>query len=193
MLNAIFRSLFSGRADPASAAASAIYEQIVAQARQPAFYAEHGVPDTPTGRFEMIVAHAALVFRRLRGDEAQSRVAQAVFDLFFADMDRSLRELGVGDLSVPKKIKGMGQVFYGRALAYAEALDAQDAGALGAALAGNLLAGSRDERRERDAAAIARYMLCADAALAAAATDDIYGGTLPWPSADDFGDGDHDR
>src|ERR1700761_506939 len=90
-----------------------VYSAIVAQSRQPRFYAEWGVPDTVTGRFDMISLHLALVLRRL-GTERDAKVfSQALFDLFFKDMDRSLREMGAGDLAVPKKIRKMGEIFYG--------------------------------------------------------------------------------
>ena len=91
----------------------ALYAAIVAQSRQPRFYAEWGVPDTVTGRFDMISLHLALVLRRLRAEKDAKVFSQALFDLFFKDMDRSLREMGAGDLAVPKKIRRMGEIFYG--------------------------------------------------------------------------------
>ena len=89
-------------------AAHALYGAIVAAAREPAFYDRLGVPDTMDGRFGMIGLHAALVMRRLRtaGPEGQP-LAQALFDLMFADLDRNLREAGVGDLSVGRHVKGL--------------------------------------------------------------------------------------
>ncbi len=105
----------------------AIYAAIVAQSRQPRFYADWGVPDTVTGRFDMICLHMALLFARLRreGKEVE-KFAQAVFDLFFKDMDRSLRELGVTDLGVPKRIQKMGNIFYGLMTNLNEAMDRGD-------------------------------------------------------------------
>jgi len=91
----------------------ALYAAIVAQSRQPRFYAEWGVPDTVTGRFDMISLHLALVLRRLRAEKDAKAFSQTLFDLFFKDMDRSLREMGAGDLAVPKKIRKMGEIFYG--------------------------------------------------------------------------------
>src|SRR6185436_17545073 len=91
-----------------------VYRAIVAQSRQPVFYAQWGVPDTVTGRFDMLSLHIGLEFRRLGGGgKPASDFAQALFDLFFKDMDRQLREMGAGDLSVPKKIHNMGNLFYG--------------------------------------------------------------------------------
>jgi cytochrome b pre-mRNA-processing protein 3 len=111
------------------------YEAIVAAARHPVFYADWEVPDTLDGRFDMISLHAFLVLDRLKGAEPQFR--QALVDEMFADMDRSLREMGVGDLSVGKKVRKMAEVFYGRVSAYDQAL-AGPPGALEAALARNV-------------------------------------------------------
>src|SRR5262249_18838863 len=115
------------RRDPQAATIAALYGAIVAQARNPAFYLEYGVPDTPEGRFDMIVLHLALVCRRLgraQGpDQAPARsVSQAVFDMFCRDMDHNLREMGVSDIGVPKKMRKLGEAFYGRLDAYDRAL-----------------------------------------------------------------------
>ncbi len=104
-----------------------LYGAVVAQARQKPFYTDFGVPDTVDGRFETIILHAFLVFRRLEEfGEAGHQLAQNTFDVMFCDMDQSLREMGVGDLSVPKKIKTMAKAFYGRVAVYSEALDNDD-------------------------------------------------------------------
>lgn len=101
-----------------------LHDAVVAQARQPALYRAHGVPDTLDGRFEMVVLHALLVMRRLRRiGAAGERASQLLFDLMFADFDRALRELGVGDLGVGRRIRHMGRAFYGRAAALDRALD----------------------------------------------------------------------
>jgi cytochrome b pre-mRNA-processing protein 3 len=89
------------------------YRSIVAQSRQPRFYADWGVADTVTGRFDMVSLHLALYLRRLKNEPTARAFAQALVELFFKDMDRSVRELGVTDLGVPKKVKAMGNVFYG--------------------------------------------------------------------------------
>jgi cytochrome b pre-mRNA-processing protein 3 len=106
-----------GRA-PEKIAAHTAYIAIVAQAREPAFYAVHGVPDTLDGRFELIALHAFLVLHRLRSEASAQRFGQALFDVLFADMDRALREMGTGDLSVGKQVKRMATGFYGRVTAY---------------------------------------------------------------------------
>jgi cytochrome b pre-mRNA-processing protein 3 len=82
-----------------------IYLLIVAKARQPYFYAELGVPDTVDGRFDMITLHAILVIEFIaQKGKAGKALSQQLFDEMFADMDRSLREMGAGDLAAPKPI-----------------------------------------------------------------------------------------
>lgn len=155
--------LFRPRKDRARV--RAIYAAIVAQARQPAFYAELGVPDTLEGRYDMLMLHAFLYMHRLK-DEAEpvKDVAQDVFDFMFSDMDRSLREIGVGDLSVPKKIKKMAQAFYGRAAAYDAAL-AKAGPDLTEAVQRNVFGG--EAASASGAAAVADYMRQTVKALAA--------------------------
>jgi len=116
-----------------------LYEIVVAQARQPLLFREFGVPDTLDGRFELVVLHALLAMRRLRAcGERGEAMSQKLFDIMFADFDRALRELGVGDLSVGRRIKKMAQAFYGRASALDEALDAEDPGTLDEVLRRNV-------------------------------------------------------
>ena len=106
----------------------AAYRRIVVQARQPAFYASLGVPDTVGGRFDMIVLHAFLLLERLRGerDDRTAQFAQDLLDEMFMDMDDNLREMGVSDVAVGKKVRKMAENFYGRVNAYREALDGGD-------------------------------------------------------------------
>ena len=138
------------------AAAGALYGAVVRQAREAAFYGEGGVPDTLDGRFELIALHAFLVLRRLKAEHGRTRVlAQAVFDEMFADMDRSLRELGAGDLGVGRRVKAMAAAFYGRVAAYERGL-AEGDGALEAALARNLFGTVAHERQK--VAAMRRYL-----------------------------------
>jgi cytochrome b pre-mRNA-processing protein 3 len=161
----------------------AIYAAIVAQARQPAFYAELGVPDTLEGRYDMLMLHAFLYMHRLK-DEAEPAkdVAQEVFDSMFSDMDRSLREMGVGDLSVPKKIKKMAQAFYGRATAYDAGL-AKAGPDLAAAVQRNVFGG--EASAASGAAAVADYMREAVRALAGQDTESltVRGPVFPAPIA----------
>ena len=102
-----------------------LYDRLVDLSRDVAFYTELGVPDTIDGRFDMLSIHVHATLRRLKGQGAEAdRGAQALFDRFMLDMDQSLREMGVGDLGVGKRIKKMGAAFYGRMDAYDRALDA---------------------------------------------------------------------
>src|SRR5262245_39508148 len=124
----------------------AVYGAIVAAARHPLLYAEWGVPDTLDGRYDMIVLHAVLVLDRLSDEgEAARNFAQGLTDEVFADMDRSLREMGVGDLSVGKKVRRMAEVFYGRARVYTGALRAENEGELAEALYRNVFAGAGEK------------------------------------------------
>jgi cytochrome b pre-mRNA-processing protein 3 len=116
----IFKRLFAHKKD----VAEALYRQIVASARQPGFYADWGVPDTLDGRFDMISLHVFLVLDRLKNQGAKTQaLRQQITDVLFQDMDRSLREMGVGDLSVGKKVRKMAEVYYGRITAYATAIE----------------------------------------------------------------------
>jgi len=96
-----------------------LYNQIVAQARIAEFYTIHGVADTVNGRFDLVALHAYIVMRRLKNiGEEGGQVSQDLFDIMFADMDKNMREMGVGDLSVGKKVKALAKSFYGRIKAY---------------------------------------------------------------------------
>ena len=126
--------------------ADALYRAVVAQARQPAFYRDWGVPDTPIGRFEMIAVHAFLLLHRLKADGATTiALAQEVFDIMFADMDQNLRETGIGDLRVGKRVKRLAQDFYGRVAAYEGGLASADPAVLADALRRNLYGGAAVE------------------------------------------------
>jgi cytochrome b pre-mRNA-processing protein 3 len=115
-----------------------LYGTIVAQARLPCFYTDYGVPDTVDGRFEMIVLHQALVTRRAAQDAATSALGPALFDRLCRDLDHNLREMGVGDLTVPKRMRAYGEAYFGRARAYDRALGAGDDKARAVALARNV-------------------------------------------------------
>jgi cytochrome b pre-mRNA-processing protein 3 len=143
----------------------AIYGMIVTQAREPSFYRELTVPDTVNGRFDLLVLHLWMVLRRLKLLEGGSRLCQALFDRFCDDMDANLREMGVGDLTVPKRMQAFGEAFYGRTAAYDLALS-EGTDPLAQALCRNILNGEPIENARR----LARY---AEAAMAGfAALDD---------------------
>lgn len=145
-----------------------LYSAIVAQARRPEFFTDSGVPDTLEGRFELIALHAWLVMKRLeQGGREAAPFNQALFDHMFADMDRALRELGVGDLGVGKQVKDMAQHFYGRAAAYGAGLAAgADPAVLEAALDRNLYGSTLPDRSQ--VIAMADYVRRQAANLAAA-------------------------
>ena len=153
----------------------AVYSAIVAQSRQPLFYSDWQVPDTVTGRFDMISLHMALLFRRLRAEAGANKdFSQAVFDLFFKDMDRSLREMGVGDLGVPKRIQKMGNVFFGLLAALSAAMDANDLDALEGVLSRNVFG----EEQGPHVRALADYLMRQDATVATQSAHAITGGTI---------------
>jgi cytochrome b pre-mRNA-processing protein 3 len=146
------------------AAARRLYERAVEQARRPAFYRDLGVPDSLDGRFDMIALHVFLLLHRLRGEGAGAkRFAQALFDTMFDDMDDSLREIGVGDLGVGKRVKAMAKALYGRIAAYEAGLAAADE-SLDAALARNLYRNVAPKPEE--VATLAAYLRREVAALA---------------------------
>lgn len=120
-----------------------LYTAAVAAARDPALYGADGAPDTIDGRFDLVSLHVSLLIHRLRrdSDPRGGPLAQAVFDAMFADMDKTLRELGVGDLSVGRKVRAMWEGFHGRAQSYETALEGGDRAALAAALARNVWRG----------------------------------------------------
>lgn len=109
---------FSKSRAPLQGTIEAIYGTIVTQAREPSFYRDLGVPDTVNGRFDLLVLHLWIILRRLRSVEGSKALAQGLFDRFCEDLDANLREMGVGDLAVPKRMQALGEAFYGRAAAY---------------------------------------------------------------------------
>jgi cytochrome b pre-mRNA-processing protein 3 len=145
-----------------------IYGMIVTQARDPAFYRDLGVPDTVNGRFDLLLLHLWMVLRRLRPIPGGADLAQALFDRFCEDMDANLREMGVGDLTVPKRMRALGEAFYGRTAAYDQAL-ADGEEPLAQAICKNILNGVEIDHARRLAAyagtAIAALARLDDAAL----------------------------
>jgi cytochrome b pre-mRNA-processing protein 3 len=169
----ILKRLFAAKTDPSRA----LYDGIVAAARQERFYADWGVPDTVDGRFDMIALHLYLVLDRLKGrDGAAGSLGQALTDAFFLDMDRSLREMGVGDLAVGKKVRKMAEAFYGRVTAYDAAVKAGEA-ALQAALARNVYAGADASQAPK----LAAWAAAVRASLAGQSDTDLAAGTVRFP------------
>lgn len=154
--------LLKKRATPAPSAAETIHGAMVAAARRPALYEALGVPDTLPGRFEVLVLHAALYFRRLRGAGPQAEtVGQEVVDLLFRALDAQLREIGIGDMTVPKKMKAMASSFFDGAGLYDVALSHDDREAMSAALARIVYRAEPDHRSR----ALSDYVFAAAHAL----------------------------
>jgi cytochrome b pre-mRNA-processing protein 3 len=147
---------------PSRGTIEAIYGMIVTQAREPLFYRDLAVPDTVNGRFDLLVLHVWMVLRRLQAIEGGAGLCQQLFDRFCEDMDGNLREMGVGDLTVPKRMQAFGEAFYGRIAAYDLALGAGEE-PLAQALCRNILNGADIEQARR----LAVYAGVVIAALAA--------------------------
>jgi cytochrome b pre-mRNA-processing protein 3 len=160
-----------------------LYGAIVAQARLPAFYVSLGVPDTVEGRFDLLVLHVYLLFRRLaQGDAGARATGQRVFDTFVADMDGSLREMGTGDLAVPRRMRAMGEAFYGRAEAYDAALATGGEDAIAAALSRNVYGDGGNAEAARK---LARYVRRAASELASQDVAGIINGVIHFPQPEE--------
>jgi cytochrome b pre-mRNA-processing protein 3 len=175
------RALFAYLSRPQERARRAAehYAALVGQARRVEFYESLGVPDTLDGRFDLIVLHARLYLKRLRTAGAQGRdLAQVIFDHMFSNLDQSLRELGVGDVVIPKRIRSMVSAFYGRAAAYDKALAEPDDTALAEALVRNIYAGAAPPA---DAVArLSSYLRDTAKALLTAPDETVLAGQFHW-------------
>jgi cytochrome b pre-mRNA-processing protein 3 len=159
-----------------------IYGMIVTQAREPLFYQDLGVPDTVNGRFDLLVLHLWMVLRRFKPVEGAPGLSQALFDRFCNDMDANLREMGVGDLIVPKRMQAFGEAFYGRVAAYDLALS-QGEEPLAQALCKNILNG-------QDLVKARRLAIYAESAIAGLAGFDdamLLGATWKFPLPSEAG------
>ncbi len=176
----MFQRLFGRERSANRAITEALYASIVAAARQEWFYSDWQVPDTPLGRFEMLSLHMFLFQHRMRGETGASReLSQILIEEFFTDVDHSLRELGIGDLGIPKRMKKLARMFYGRTAAYADALERDDRAALAEALARNIRPEAKDWTQ---ATQLAGYVADVDQALARQASDAIRSGTILFPA-----------
>lgn len=187
------RNFFSRRKNNA-AVVDALYGRIVSQARRPAYYGAYGAADSVLGRFEVLALQMFLVLRRMRsGGAGLAAMAQDLTDRFFQDLDHSIRELGVGDRGVPRRMKTLAAMFYGRTRAYGEALDAQAPAALAealrrnyysqggdssraAALSGHVIACARRLDRQQDGALLHADLHFADPAAGAAEPPELQPG-----------------
>jgi len=186
----MFGRLF--RTDPMKEPARAAYEAILTASRRPFLYEEFGAPDTVDGRFDLLVMHAVIFFRHVRhAGEAGVRMNQLVFDRLFDEKDVALREMGASDPGVGKKIKQMGQAFYGRAKAYEAALNDRNEDTVCNVIRKNLFAfdgafgdespdaSSGDDASGAASRRLAGYMLDADACMAGQDAVALIGGQTP--------------
>lgn len=170
--------LFSPRRRVERRVAERLYHACLGAARNPALYLAHGVPDTLQGRFEMVALHLFPVLHRLMhepGDDPE--LARLLSESFVTDMDGAFREMGVGDVTVPKRMTTLYRSFGGRVSAYKAALDTGDQ-ALVAAIARNIFPDSPQDRR---ADALAVYLRAAVQALRDADLDRLRRGEVPFP------------
>ena len=165
---------------PARAVGEALYAATVAQARSPALYTTLAAPDTPNGRFEVYTLHVLLVLERLRAIGAPAAAtSQAYFDAYIGGLDNGLRELAVGDLSVGKTMRRLGEAFYGRGKALDGAIAAlPDRAPLDALLGRTVFGGAA----AANAARLGDYLLRAREALAAAPAASLLAGEISWPA-----------
>lgn len=154
-----------------------LHEALVAASRQPVFYTAGQVPDTIDGRFELLVLHSFLLLRRLRG--VDDDLAQQLFDRLFAQFDLNLRELGVGDMGVGKRIKFMAQSFFGHLQAYEKAM--ADETELHAALSRNLFGTLPEAPPQSITAPFVKWLHLASASLTEQADDEILAGRVSFP------------
>jgi cytochrome b pre-mRNA-processing protein 3 len=184
----MFKRLLSRRDTRLETASQRLYAEIVAQTRRPEFYTSLEVEDTLDGRFDILVLHAVLLFRRLKAEGEEARaLSQAVFDTMFVDLDQNVRELGASDVTVGRKVKTMASAFYGRAAAYDRALDrfAADPGELEDVLRRNVYAGTA--AGNAPVRALAAYMQASAGLLAGTPVGALLAGDLRYaiPSAPD--------
>ncbi len=152
-----------------------LYGEIMAAARDPSLYADYAMADTVEGRFEALTLLATLVLRQLNAMAAPAPdMAQDLADVVFSHLDATLRERGVGDVTVPKRMKTFAEAFLGRAAAYDQALRAGGS-ALAETLARNVYAGPCDPSR------LARYVEATSAALAKTPFETFVNGPVPFP------------
>ncbi len=154
------------RKDPREDVVLALYTRVADASRAPWLYRDAGVPDTVEGRLDALTVHVMLVLRHLKTlPDPAPDVAQDLVDTLFLHIDHGLRELGVGDVVVPKRMKKIAQNFYGRVGVYTAPLAAADTDELAGALARNIPGA--------DSARLAAWLIAAERRLAGFALDDV--------------------
>jgi cytochrome b pre-mRNA-processing protein 3 len=167
MMFQVFKTRSDGRRK-----ARELYGAVVAQARHVEFYRDMGVPDTPEGRYEMIALHLVLVLDRLGGaDTACEALRQETLETFITDMDDAMREMGVGDQVVPRRVKKAAAGVYARGVAYREAVRSDDPALLDTALVTYVYATAGGA--DAPTAALGSYVRRYVAHLAAQSRDEI--------------------
>ena len=178
MLNSLLRKRPKSGGPGGQKVGEGLYAAVAAQARQPAFYTALGVEDRIDARFELYTLHVLLLILRLRDEPGETGVAtaQSLFDVYVSALDNVLRELGVGDISMARKMRTLGEALYGRMTAYEPPVRADDAATLAVHLARNVYASDDPMRAE----ALTRYALAARIGLAAQPFEQVT--TSPqWP------------
>ncbi|MEM8784646.1 MAG: ubiquinol-cytochrome C chaperone family protein [Pseudomonadota bacterium] len=137
-LDTLLSKLWNRKPKPHVEAAERMFDVVNEAARRPIFFTDLGVADTVDGRFDLLMLHVFLAMDRLSEVEEAADVSQAFMDWTFRILDESLREAGVGDTSVPKKMHAMADAFYGRSEAYKAGLEADSDGPLREAIERNL-------------------------------------------------------
>lgn len=161
------------------------YALLTGAAREPVFYLGFHVPDTVMGRFEMLSLVMILYFRRTAKSPASGQeVAQEIIDAFFQDIDHSIRELGIGDQSVPKRMKKLAGMFYGRLETYSDALALKNSEGLAVALKRNI---HPDSKEAADMLALAQWAVNAEAELAGMTEDVVVTGMVKLPTPEEQG------
>lgn len=159
-----------------------LYGGLVTQARSPVFFTDLGLPDTVMGRFDALSLHIYMLARRFRaeGTNPTMDLSQEIFDLYVSDVERALRELGIGDTSVPKKKKKMIRSFYGQIEDFDAALEDMNETIIAEKVTARYLIDSQST----DPATLTRYMLETEKHLKAQEIKDIMSGKLTWVSAE---------
>jgi len=173
----MLQSLFRPR--PAKLAGEALYAAVAEQSRDPQFYRRLGVPDRIDARFELYSLHLALLLHRLSGQgEEAEEAGQAALDAYVASLDDVLREVGIGDLSMAKKMKQVAALLLGRLKAVRDGLSPPDREAVEALLGRTVFA----DAESGDAAGLADYVLRANESLGAQPLAELLKGRPAWPA-----------
>ena len=136
-LGAVFKP--GGLKGREQSSAERLYYEVLSASRDARLYADYGVEDTIDGRFDALCLFQSVMMRRLSGHDGEVKeLAQGLFDAMFTDMDLTLREMGVGDMGVGKRVKLMSEAYMGRLKSYDEAISAGDKAQLAQALRRNL-------------------------------------------------------